>query len=208
MHDLSPQSNTVAIQDAQPIPPCMYAQPPPSSPNLLEAAAPLARASMLGKNLHVCQPAENHVSSFSMNPEGYKDTLLLAQRVGKKITLLKNIMDFPVPTIQRRVLVAALLRNPHAVKVMSSLSACALWRSCYVLLSGIGARTGHSHQPLYSLPPLGVPQLQGCEGKFPDIRLLDFMTTFSLWEAKSRPFECFGLAELLMEPMSHPGTWQ
>lgn len=34
------------------------------------------------------------------------------------------------------------------------------------------------------------------------------MTIFSLLEAKSRPFEYLGLAELLMEPVSHPGRWQ
>lgn len=72
---------------------------------------------------------------------------------GKRSTWLKNIMDFPVTTIQRSILVAAVLRKPHAVRVMSSLAACALWRSCYLLLSGIRARTGHPHQPLHPTSP-------------------------------------------------------
>lgn len=35
-----------------------------------------------------------HSCSFPMTPEGYKDTLLLAQRVGKKINLVKKHHGF------------------------------------------------------------------------------------------------------------------
>lgn len=160
MYDFSPQSNTVAIPGAQPIPPCMYARPPSSSPNLLEATATTSQ-SLNVKEKPPRMPAcrKPRASSFSMTPEGYKDTLLLAQRVGKKINLVKKNHGFSCDKNSKKGFSSCCTEKATCCEVMSSLAACALWRSCYLLLSGIRARTGHPHQPLHCLPPLGVPQL-------------------------------------------------